>query len=446
MKTKLAVVFLGKPTEVAGWPYEQLNCDERAQTLLGPIKHAFPDVDFKDSMVDSPETASSAVEILREQDLDGVLIWALVSYHHDYSVEELVNSGKPTILINDLYGGDLLFLEAWDAAKRVGAPAVPISSSGTDELIHAINLIRVIHSLRKKKILVVEKSRRADDQSHFWRRSYNEYLKAAKEHLGVDVVVVPPEELMRHYRSIDISLAKKIAATWIGNSIDAHEPRNEDIQNAARLYLAMTTLLDKQKADGITIDCLDLFYHEILPAYPCLGFFQLNNDGSLGICEADLEATITQLIGQTLTGRPGFVSDPVIDTAISQIIYAHCVSHNCPLGRNASCVPYKIRTHAEDGKGASVEVILPPDLPLTTIKVNILARKMAIHSSKSLGHVDEKRACRTKLAASAAVSRILQEWDFDTFGWHRVTFYGEFRNDFLNLARLLGLETVEEDR
>ena len=446
MKTKLAVIFLGKPRGVAGWPYVQLNCNERAQTLLGSIKQAFPDVDFKESMVDSAESASCAVEVLREQDLDGVVIWALVSYHHDYSVKQLVNSGNPTILISDLYGGDLLFLEAWDAAKRAKSPVIPISSSGVDELIHAIDLIRVIHSLHKKKILVVEKSHRADDQSHFWRRSYDEYLKAAKEHLGVDVVIIPPEQLMRHYQSVDIASANEIATTWIRNSIDASEPRDEDIQSAARLYLAMTALLDEQKADGITIDCLDLFYHGILPAYPCLGFFQLNNDGALGVCEADLEATITQLIGQSLTGHPGFVSDPVIDTVTARIIYAHCVSHNCPLGRNAPSVPYKIRTHAEDRKGASVEVILPPNLPLTTIKVNILAGKMAIHSSKSLGHVDEERACRTKLAASADVSRILRKWDFDTFGWHRVTFYGEFRSDFLNLASLLGLETLEEDR
>ena len=446
MKAKLAVIFLAKPAGVAGWPYVQSNCSERAQTLLEPIKEAFPDVDFKESMVDSAETASFAVEMLREEDLDGVLIWALVSYHHDYSVEQLVKSGKPTILVSDLYGGDLLFLEAWDAAKRAGAPAMPISSSGTDELIHAINLIRVIHSLHKKKILVVEKSHQADDQSHFWRRSYDAYLKAAKEHLGLDVVIIPPEELMQHYRGVDAAIANRIATKWIRNAIDASEPADEDIQRAACLYLAMAALLDEQKADGITIDCLDLFYDGILPAYPCLGFFQLNNDGALGICEADLEATITQLVGQTLTGRPGFVSDPVIDSANSQIIYAHCVCHNRPQADQGPSVPYKIRTHAEDGKGASVEVILPPDYPLTTIKVNILARKMAIHNAKSLGHVDEERACRTKLAASANAAQILKNWDFQTFGWHRVTFYGDFREEFLDLATLLGLKTIEEDR
>ncbi|RLI47848.1 MAG: hypothetical protein DRO73_10875 [Candidatus Thorarchaeota archaeon] len=446
MKSKLAVIFLGKPDGVAGWPYAQLNCSNRAEALLRPIRKAFPDVDFRESMVDSAETASCAAKMLTEQEIDGVVIWALASYHHDYSTEQLVSSGRPTILVSDLYGGDLLFLEVWDAAKRAKAPAIPISSSGTDELMHAINLMMVIHSLRDKKILVVEKSHRADDQSHFWRRSYDAYLKAAKERLGLDVLIIAPLELQDRYRSVDLAQAKRLAAQWTNDSLGIGDVDQVEIINAARLYLAMSDLIAREDAAGITIDCLELFYSGALPAYPCLGFFQLNSEGNLGVCEADLEATITQLLGQRLTGRPGFISDPVIDTGSSQIIYAHCVSHNCPLGRNGPCVPYKIRTHAEDRKGASVQVFLPPGYPLTTVKLNLLAGKLAIHSAESIGNVEEERACRTKLAAHAHTDQILRNWDFQTFGWHRVTFYGEFRSDFLDLASLLGLEVVEEDR
>jgi len=31
----------------------------------------------------------------------------------------------------------------------------------------------------------------------------------------------------------------------------------------------------------VTVDCLGLFYSDELPAYPCLGFFQLNNLATL---------------------------------------------------------------------------------------------------------------------------------------------------------------------
>jgi len=32
------------------------------------------------------------------------------------------------------------------------------------------------------------------------------------------------------------------------------------------------------------------------------------------------------------------------------------------------------------------------------------------------------------------------------FGWHRVTFYGDWRRQAINLARLLGLKVIEEDK
>ena len=446
MKVKIAVIFLGKPEGAAGWPYAQVNCAARAECLLRPVKAALPEIEFRDFIVDTLEKGEEVRAITAQEDLDGILIWPLVSYHHSFSMKPFVTSGCPTILANDLYGGDLLFLEGWDAAKREQATVVPVSSSHMDDLIHALRLIGVISSLKGRKILVVEKSHRADDQSHFWRRSYEEYLSAVKENLGIEVVVVRPQELLQYYQDTDPVRAKKIATQWVTNALAADEPNRSEIDKAARLYLAMSHLLDREGADGITIDCLNLFYTGKLPAYPCLGFFQLNNDGGLGVCEADLEAAITQLIGQTLTERPGFISDPVIDTASSQIIYAHCVSHNRPLGKCGPQVPYKIRTHAEDRKGASVQVFLPAGYPLTTVKLNILARKMAIHSAESVGNVEEERACRTKLAARARVDRILKNWDFQTFGWHRVTFYGDFRKDFLDLATLLGVEAVEEDR
>ena len=447
MKTKIITLFLGKPENTAAWPYAGFDCAVRGEFLLEPVKKALPEIDFQNFIVDTPEKVEEARMMLAQEEWDGILVWPLVSIHHSFPMEAFITSGRPTILVNDLYGGDVLLFKGWDTAKRTNSPVIPISSSRIDELIRAIRLIEVIRSLKGAKILVVEESKQADDdQSHFWRRSYDAYIEAVRKRLGIKAVIVQPQELLKCYHTAELTRAEELATEWMANSLGIEDVDRAEIMKAAQLYLAMSELLVKEKADGITIDCLSLFYAGALPAYPCLGYFHLNNKGGLGACEADLEAAVTQLLGQRLTGRPGFISDPVIDTATSQIIYAHCVSHNCPLGSNGPRVPYKIRTHAEDGKGASVQVFLPPGYPLTTVKLNPLAGKMAIHSAESVGNVEEERACRTKLAARARVDRILKNWDFQTFGWHRVTFYRDFRKDFLELATLLGIEVVEEDK
>ena len=54
--------------------------------------------------------------------------------------------------------------------------------------------------------------------------------------------------------------------------------------------------------------------------------------------------------------------------------------------------------------------------------------------------------CRTKLAVDTDAKRLLENLDWKTFGNHRVVFYGDHREEFKNMATLLGYEAVEKDR
>ncbi len=104
------------------------------------------------------------------------------------------------------------------------------------------------------------------------------------------------------------------------------EPTPAEIEKSAAMYLAMCSLMSKQQCQAITINCLGGFYGGKMEAYPCLGHCQLNNDGLVGACEADLQSTLTMLLMGYLVGRPGYISDPVVDTATNQVIYVHCVA------------------------------------------------------------------------------------------------------------------------
>jgi len=195
------------------------------------------------------------------------------------------------------------------------------------------------------------------------------------------------------------------------------------------------------------MDCLTLFYLGRLEAYPCLGYVELNDGGDyLGICEADVDSAATALLIKYLTGRPGFVSDPVLDLGKGEVIYAHCVAPTKVFGVSGPSSPYIIRSHAEDRRGVSVQVLLPTGHRVTTVKLNLLREAMAIHGGEAVENIDEEKACRTKLGVRANAEKLLEKWnrDFD-FGWHRVTVYGEWRKEFKQLAKLLKLHIVEED-
>jgi len=265
------------------------------------------------------------------------------------------------------------------------------------------------------------------------------------EPLGTTVISMGSDRLRTYYDEADEGEAKGYQQQWMQEALKVVEPDAEEILRSARMYLALRTAMQEHEADAVTVDCLGLYYADRLPAYPCLGFFQLNNEGATGVCEADVDSTLCQLLFRYLTGRPAYVSDPVIDTATDQIIYAHCVATNRVFGPDGPGNPFIIRSHAEDGKGASVQSLMPLGETVTTIKINPRERAFAVHNGRTVANVHDDKGCRTKLAAEVDARRVIVNYQFDLFSWHRVTCYGDYRKACVNLAKLYGMKLYEED-
>ena len=245
-------------------------------------------------------------------------------------------------MVNDMFGGELAFLDAASRARKENLPIISVSSSSFEDVKGALYLIEAIHKMKETKILNIGTSRESEDHSHWWRRDSTGYLKMLKDIFGAEVMTMGPERLNNCYEGVDERYAKEIAKKWTDEAIKVVEPGNKEILDAAKMYLSINELMEETKADAVTIDCLTLVYGKKIQAYPCLAYFQLNNDGSTGVCEADLNATVTQLLIRYLTDRPGFVSDPVIDTKNNQIIYAHCMAPTKIFGKNTPSAKYPV--------------------------------------------------------------------------------------------------------
>ena len=211
------------------------------------------------------------------------------------------------------------------------------------------------------------------------------------------------------------------------------------------MYLGQKAVLKKHGADAITINCLGGFYGGHIHAYPCLGFHELCNEGFVGACENDLVSTATMVALKNLTGgRTGFISDPVIDTANRQIIYAHCVASNRAFGPEGKANPIEILTHSEDRQGASVRSLLPIGYMTTTVELASHRKELLFHRGKSVANILEDRACRTKLAVEpdGDLEKLFTQWD--RFGWHRVTVYGDLKEPLFEIADMLKWKITEE--
>jgi hypothetical protein len=261
--------------------------------------------------------------------------------------------------------------------------------------------------------------------------------------VGVQFLPIAFEELSAAYAEADLKQAESCAERWMERAQEVVEPSREEIDKSAAMYVAMKQLMDKHGARGISINCLGGFYGGHMEAYPCLGFSQLNDDGFVGGCEADQMSALTMATLGALVGRPGYISDPVIDTANNAIIYAHCVAMTKPFGPEREANPFRIRNHSEDRKGASMQSLLPEGYMTTTLELNPQSRQMLLHRAKTIGNNDSDMACRTKLEAvvKGDLERLTETW---RMGWHRVTFYGDLEGTVTELCQRLKLDLIQE--
>lgn len=428
-KPKIRLVFSHIPPDKPTWPNIGYDYEGRKKELTFKLQSALPGIDFLPVTIQSAEEAGRLLQ--NDKEVDGYVVYIVGIWTG--VAQKIASSGRPVLLVDDLFAGSGEFLIEYARALREGYKVAGVSSSRFDDVVEAVKSYECIKRLRASTILDVT------DSQGYWGDP-----KVIKEVFGTEVRKINSPEINEAYRNADRALGDRWAKTWIQNADKVVEPGEEEIKKSGAMYLALLDLLARYKAQAITIDCLSLFYGGKLPAYPCLGFFQLNNDGKVGACEGDLPSTMMMLLMTNLVGRPGYISDPVIDTSKNEIIYAHCVATNRVFGPQGASNPYRIRNHSEDRKGAAVQSLMPAGEITTSIEFNTERKDIVMHQAKSVGNVEEDKACRTKLAAEVIgdINKLMTEWD--RFGWHRVTVFGDHKKAVETVSALLGINVVPE--
>jgi len=436
-KTKVRLVFShhrvdaqGKQSE-PGWPYLGYDCEAAKREILEKLRKSCPAIEFLPTTAYSAEDAKKI--LAGDKEVDGYLAYMIGGWAT--AGQTIAAAGRPVIYVGDLYGASGEILVAIAEARRKGLRAFGVTSSRFEDVVDALRCFETLKKLKSSAIVVV-----GGDQGPVG--------KAIEDVFGTKVVPVPFSEINAAYQKADAGQVRHWAQKWTREAQKVVEPPPEEIAKSAAMYLALKEVMEKHQAQAITMNCLGGVYSGQTHAYPCLGFFQLNNDGLVGACEADQQSALTMLLMGYLVGRPGYISDPVVDTATNQVIYLHCVAPSKVFGPDGPANPYEIRSHAEDRKGASLRSLMPPGQMTTTIQFAPTRREVILHQAKTTGNVDDPKdypkSCRTKLMAEVKgdVNKLLSQWDL--WGWHRVTFYGDHKRAVEQIGALAGFKLIEE--
>jgi len=470
-KARVALVFLSNSAEREIWPYPGFDCEGRHREILKLLAQGCPGVEFVPVVVPSPGEVQKAVAM--KESVDGYLVYTVtLNWGLTACLAQIAKLGKPTLVADEYLGGSGVFLVGYAGMCRQGIAAGAVSATRPDDLVAVARLFADVRkpgttpaSFAKQCAEVARGTFAAPGEMKCLEDKVplapiGECLKRLKESrfvivgagqpgerefLGAKGIYVGFEELKALYEKVDRDEAAEWGRRWSNQAEKVVEPTPEWINKAGAVYLASVALMKKHGSDSITMNCLGGFNAGQLPAYPCLGFMQILNDGGQGVCEAMPDDSVSTLMGRILTGRAGYVSDPALDTSKNQIVYAHCMALTKVFGPQGQANPFRIRTlHNRDPRGCCAQSFLPEGYMTTTFRTNVAQKKMVIHQAKAVGNLDADRGCRTQLVGEVRgdVGKLFFQWDL--FGWHRVTVYGDVKEPLVEFGKALGLSIVEE--
>lgn len=304
-----------------------------------------------------------------------------------------------------------------------------ISSLETSAVEQALRMVRAKRQLDETKLMVVRGNERKADQFGFVRLQY-----------------VPRSSFEEMFAATPITEeARWVADQRFREAEKVVEPTKQDGLNAARSYIAAKKLLKQEGCNALTTDCLGMVTQKKVPTPPCMAASIFQDGGVTYGCEAAVGPAVSLMLTSYLFDKPGFMNDPVPDTAKNTLIAAHCVSGTRIYGLNrpAEHAPYILRSHSESNLGVSTQVIWPVGKPVTLVQF-FKPDALYLDTGTVVGNINTPPAggCRT----SVEIRMDNVDDCRDVLGFHQVVFLGHHRRDIEAFGQMYGIKTVNSPR
>ncbi len=419
-------IYLSRPTAEVGKFNDYLA---NLESKLGDVKFIGGDM--------VPETDVEQV-LPKLAEADGVLMFHLCGHGGDAPLQamtKIVEKGLPTVVFSQPFSGHgWMYFPAW--AKQ-GKKVVLMPSSDWSDLDKVVNLLRVKPHLAQTRILVIR------GPVGTAAACSAEQVKAK---LGCEMIPVTVEETLKAHEAVTLRDAEAEAQDyWISKARKIVEPTKDEIISSARYYLAIKRMMMEKGARAVTSsNCMGE------PAKGCFTFSKLGDQGLVGACEGDMDSTLTMLIFGYAFGVPGFITDPVFDTANNALIHFHCTCATRMAGPKSKRLPFNIRTQTDSDKGVALEVEMPLHQDVTCAKfVNL--DTMLISTGNIFKVTHDELGCRTQFWTKVKDARsMFQNWGAGQIEGgvmallHRAVFFGNHFQSVRDLSNLMGFKVVEE--
>ncbi len=408
-----------------GWPGTTYELDKRQKEYRALLGQSAQKLGLKAALEASPINSD-----------DGVTAW----------INQLKDTKPHAVLII------LQHLATWNrvekVAKETGLPTIVFAPVGTAFTAHIGKASRIPGLLAISTIdwsgvdnalRMVRAKRMFEETRLLWIRG-KEQTETVMERLGMKVQAVPRDTFNLAFdQQTATEEVKDFASDLRRHAKKIVEPNVQDTINCARSYVTAKRLLSEYKANALSMDCLGMVTAKLVPTPPCGAWSRLQDQGITAGCEADLHGATSLMLTSYLLDRPGYMNDPVPETAHNTLIVAHCTSGTRLNGFNKSAAPYILRNHSESALGVSMQVLWPEKQTVTLVRFTS-PKELLIDTGTVVRNIDTPPAGGCRTSVELKMDNI--DDSRDVKGFHQVVTLGDHRHTLEQFCELYGIQAA----
>ncbi|MHC4664662.1 MAG: hypothetical protein ACYS9T_01730 [Planctomycetota bacterium] len=432
-RIRAAFVHPGVDRYWMGWPGAGYDIKARQRQYSETLRDAAGRQAINLELISEPlkddDTVNTFIQNLTKDAPDGIMIVSMCLHHPGFGawgkknhiaknkgqVPMIVFSPMGTSFTREVHG------ERYPDLRKEGVFVG--ATQDVEWLATGLRMLNTVHQMKHSRLLVLKGDTATDRKL---------------EVIGTTLHYIPrtrwPEEF--HKTKTDSRMVA-LANSYASRAKKTVEPNRQDILNSAKNYFVARKLMAAEGCHGISVDCLPLVRDLKIPCPPCMAWLQLNDEGSVGCCEADWNSAISLRLTALLCDRPGFMQDPAPNTVRNTLNGAHC---SCPTkldGFDKPPAPVILRNHSESELGVSPQVLWRVGQKVTVMEFDG-PEKIILGTGRVLRNIDTPPSggCRTSLEIElddVPDSR-------DTRGFHQLFIYGDLQDTFKAYGQLAGIK------
>ncbi|MFC1558228.1 hypothetical protein ACFL40_02615 [candidate division KSB1 bacterium] len=402
-------------------------------------------INIRSTPIHSLEEGEKWINEAQGQRSDGLFLVVHDRQEHSWpTAMNAIKSGIPTVVYSPVGTAFTVNTSPADALNK----GLICSTDDFSQALYGMKMLKAGTKLRETKVVVLKgKERRNDEVKHF----------------GTKLAYVPAGDFLDEYNRIPMTgEIKQMADDYIRDAAQMMGTTKQDVLNGIKSYTVAKNILEREKADAITMDCLGALGKSKI-SLPCISWSKMNDDGIPAACEADINAVVSHCLVQYLFDRPGFQQDPVPDSSKDSLIGSHC---SCPTrlnGFSKTPEPYDLSFH--HGKRDAVpktvwkvgqkvtvfQVVLDPDknwgrglfAHRFPIDENDARHEMIISTGEVIENISVPPSGGCVVSINVKLDGVNETSDILSYpGFHQIFFYGDYKKKLKEYCRLFNLKPL----